>query len=71
MAITRGSITHYDDHMFASTNGFTPARKEPGIAEPCTTTYLIGTSEHLGHMFSMLREQIRMALGNMVFSFLC
>jgi hypothetical protein len=32
---------------------------------------LIGISERLGHTLSVLREQIRMALGDMAFSLLC
>jgi hypothetical protein len=32
---------------------------------------LIGISERLGHTLSVLREEIRMALGNMLLSFLC
>jgi hypothetical protein len=71
MTITWGGIAHHDNnHMFASTNGLAPTRKEPGIAEPCAPTHLIGISERLGHTRSMLREQIRMALGDMLFPLL-
>jgi len=71
MSISWGGIAHHDnDHMFASTHGFAPTRKEPGIAEPCAPTHLIRISERLGHTLSMLREQIRMTLGDMVLSLL-
>jgi hypothetical protein len=70
MAIAWGGIAHHDDHyMFATTNRLTPTRKEPGVAEPCTATHLIWVSKHLSQTRSMLRQQIRMALSDMMFAF--
>jgi hypothetical protein len=65
-----GIGNHDNDHMFASTNGFTPTRKEPGIAEPYATTNLSGISERLSNTLPILGEQIRMALGDMLFPLL-
>ncbi len=56
----------YDDydHVFSASEVIEPAGEEAGICEPLASAYLVGSSQCINQVPSMLGEKIRMALGN-------
>jgi hypothetical protein len=54
-----------DDHVFAVFQIRIPSREPPGAAEPFTSADLIGIRERSKHPVAMLREQVRVAFGDM------